>query len=184
MRRWPAAMASAPTPAPHGSRSSSAWPRPTRGWARAPTGSAASTRPVPLARLTPWPRCPDAAPWWISQPRGRQGRGELQGGDREERTAHAHGEGDGQGRGQGGGDMGMSIFCGGLFPMYEVFLGSSSVWIEGARAGRLLTDITKHCVFSPPKPNDPPIGPMIGMTMPPASITTKVGGVPMPSLTN
>ena len=60
------------------------------------------------------------------------------------------------------GDIGMGIWCGGYFPMFEIFLGSSSVWIEGARAARIGVDITKHCVFSAPKPNDPPLGPMIG----------------------
>ncbi len=40
------------------------------------------------------------------------------------------------------GDMGLGIWCGGYFPLYEVFLGSSSVWIEGARAARMLVDIT------------------------------------------
>ena len=49
------------------------------------------------------------------------------------------------------GDMGLGIWCGGYFPMYEVFLGSSSVWIEGARAGRLAVDITKHCIFTSPE---------------------------------
>ena len=41
------------------------------------------------------------------------------------------------------GDMGLGIWCGGYFPLYEVFLGSSSVWIEGARAARMLVDITR-----------------------------------------
>ena len=81
------------------------------------------------------------------------------------------------------GDMGLGIWCGGYFPMYEVFLGSSSVWIEGARAGRLLVDITKHCTFSSPKPSDPPMGPMVGMTIS-SSGNVIVGGVPMPSLLN
>ena len=56
------------------------------------------------------------------------------------------------------GDMGLGVWCGGYFPMYEVFLGSSNVWIEGNRAGRVGVDITKHCIFSAPKPNDPPTG--------------------------
>jgi hypothetical protein len=79
------------------------------------------------------------------------------------------------------GDMGLGIWCGGFFPMYEVFLGSSSVWIEGARAARLLVDITKHCIFSAPKPSDPPMGPMVGMTIN-SSANVLIGGVPMPSL--
>jgi uncharacterized Zn-binding protein involved in type VI secretion len=81
------------------------------------------------------------------------------------------------------GDMGMGVWCGGFFPMYEIFLGSSSVWIEGARAARLGVDITKHCVFSTPKPSDPPLGPMIGSTVS-SSPNVLIGGVPMPSLTS
>ena len=80
------------------------------------------------------------------------------------------------------GDMGMGIFCGGFFPMYEIFLGSSSVWLEGARAARIGIDITKHCIFSTPKPSDPPMGPMVGSTVS-ASANVLIGGVPMPSLT-
>lgn len=79
------------------------------------------------------------------------------------------------------GDLGLGIWCGGYFPMYEVFLGSSSVWIEGGRAARMAVDITKHCMFSAPKPSDPPAGPMIGMTIS-ASPNVIIGGVPMPSL--
>lgn len=79
------------------------------------------------------------------------------------------------------GDMGLGVWCGGYFPMYEVFLGSSSVWIEGARAGRLLVDVTRHCMFSSPKPQDPPLGPMVGMTVT-SSPNVLIGGVPMPSL--
>ena len=80
------------------------------------------------------------------------------------------------------GDMGLGIFCGGFFPMFEVFLGSATVWIEGARAGRLAVDITKHCTFSVPKPSDPPMGPMIGTTVSTGSPTILIGGIPMPSL--
>jgi uncharacterized Zn-binding protein involved in type VI secretion len=79
------------------------------------------------------------------------------------------------------GDMGLGVWCGGYFPMYEIFLGSSSVWIEGSRAARLAVDITKHCIFSMPKPTDPPLGPMVGMTIS-ASPNVLVGGIPMPSL--
>jgi RHS repeat-associated protein len=79
------------------------------------------------------------------------------------------------------GDMGLGIWCGGYFPMYEVFLGSSNVWIEGARAGRIACDITKHCIFTTPKPSDLPIGPMIGLTCS-SSGNVMIGGVPMPSL--
>jgi len=81
------------------------------------------------------------------------------------------------------GDMGMGIWCGGYFPMYEIFLGSSSVWLEGARAARIGIDITKHCIFTTPKPSDPPVGPMIGTTVS-ASPNTIIGGFPLPSLTS
>ena len=80
------------------------------------------------------------------------------------------------------GDVGMGIWCGGFFPMFEIFLGSSSVWLEGMRAARIGVDITKHCTFSVPKPEDPPMGPMIGTTIS-ASPNVIIGGVPMPSLT-
>lgn len=79
------------------------------------------------------------------------------------------------------GDMGLGVWCGGYFPMYEIFLGSSSVWIEGARAARLAVDVTWHCIFSVPKPSDPPLGPMVGSTIT-ASPNVLVGGIPMPSL--
>lgn len=79
------------------------------------------------------------------------------------------------------GDMGLGVWCGGYFPMYEVFLGSSNVWIEGARAARVALDITKHCMFTTPKPQDLPLGPMIGMTIS-SSSNVMIGGVPMPSL--
>jgi hypothetical protein len=55
------------------------------------------------------------------------------------------------------------------------------VWIEGARQARGITDISKHCIFSSPRPSDPPIGPMVGMTIAGAT-RTLIGGVPMPSL--
>lgn len=80
-------------------------------------------------------------------------------------------------------DMGLGIWCGGYFPMFEIFLGSSSVWIEGMRAARIGVDITKHCVFSSFKvgPSDPPLGVPIGTTVT-ASPNVIIGGVPMPSL--
>src|SRR5262249_14931751 len=80
------------------------------------------------------------------------------------------------------GDMGLAVWCGGYFPMYEIFLGSSSVWIEGGRAARVAVEITKHCIFTVPKPEDPPIGPMVGMTVS-SSPDVVIGGIPMPSLT-
>lgn len=81
------------------------------------------------------------------------------------------------------GDMALSVWCGGYFPLCEVFLGSATVWIEGARAARVGVDITKHCIFTTPRPNDPPIGPMVGMTVQPEA-TVMIGGCPMPSLTS
>ncbi|MCH9686424.1 MAG: hypothetical protein K0V04_33635 [Deltaproteobacteria bacterium] len=81
------------------------------------------------------------------------------------------------------GDMGLSGWCGGFFPLCEIFLGSASVWIEMARAARVGVDITKHCIFSSPKPTDPPVGPMLGMTLS-CSPNVLIGGIPFPSLTN
>ncbi len=81
------------------------------------------------------------------------------------------------------GDMGLGVFCGGFFPMYEVFMGSANVWIEGSRAGRLGVDVTKHCIFSAPKPSDPPVGPMFGATIM-GSANVMIGGVPLPSLSS
>jgi hypothetical protein len=81
------------------------------------------------------------------------------------------------------GDMGLGIWCGGYFPMYEIFLGSSNVWIEGCRAARVLCDITKHCIFTTPKPSDFPLYTFLGLTMT-SSPNVIIGGVPMPSLTN
>jgi uncharacterized Zn-binding protein involved in type VI secretion len=80
------------------------------------------------------------------------------------------------------GDIGLGIWCGGYFPLYEIFLGSSSVWIEGMRAARMVVDITKHCIFTSPKPNDPPMGLPIGFTFT-ASTNVVIGGIPLPSLT-
>jgi uncharacterized Zn-binding protein involved in type VI secretion len=42
------------------------------------------------------------------------------------------------------GDIGFSPTCGGFFPMFEIFTGSSKVFIGGMRAARML-DTTMHC---------------------------------------
>jgi uncharacterized Zn-binding protein involved in type VI secretion len=47
------------------------------------------------------------------------------------------------------GDLGIGPTCCGLPPIYEVFTGSSNVFIGGARAARML-DITYHCKPVPP----------------------------------
>lgn len=47
------------------------------------------------------------------------------------------------------GDLGITPTCFGLPPIYEVFTGSSKVFIGGARAARTL-DITYHCKPAPP----------------------------------
>jgi hypothetical protein len=63
-------------------------------------------------------------------------------------------------------------------PAFEVFFGSASVWIEGARAGRTL-DPTQQCTLF-----DPPIGFLslgIGVT---GSGDVFIGGIPLPSLTD
>ena len=69
------------------------------------------------------------------------------------------------------GDMGIST---GLpWPIvvtgFEVFFGSCNVWIEGARAGRLMVDFTQHIAAG--------WGPCIT-----GSANVMVGGVPLPSL--
>jgi uncharacterized Zn-binding protein involved in type VI secretion len=83
------------------------------------------------------------------------------------------------------GDLGIGIWCGGWFPLYEILLGSSSVWIEGARAARLGVDLTLHCLFSGvPKPSDiPTLGVPLGCTVT-ASQNVIIGGFPLPSLTS
>jgi uncharacterized Zn-binding protein involved in type VI secretion len=83
------------------------------------------------------------------------------------------------------GDMGLGVWCGGYFPMFEIFLGSSNVWLEGARAARV-GPLTKHCIFSNPrsivKGGDNPIGSPLGFLVG-SSPNVIIGGVPMPSLT-
>jgi RHS repeat-associated protein len=48
------------------------------------------------------------------------------------------------------GDVGFGAWCGGYYPLFEVFTGSSNVFIGGARAARQFVDFTKHCL--PAKP--------------------------------
>jgi uncharacterized Zn-binding protein involved in type VI secretion len=43
------------------------------------------------------------------------------------------------------GDIGLNPTCCGLPPMYEIFTGSSKVFIGGARAARAGIEITMHC---------------------------------------
>ena len=47
------------------------------------------------------------------------------------------------------GDLGLNPTCCGLPPIYEVFTGSSNVFIGGGRAARVL-DVTYHCKPTPP----------------------------------
>lgn len=42
------------------------------------------------------------------------------------------------------GDIGLAVTCGSLAPPFEIYTGSSNVFIGGARAARIL-DLTKHC---------------------------------------
>jgi RHS repeat-associated protein len=55
-------------------------------------------------------------------------------------------------------DIGFGAWCGGFFPLFEVFTGSSHVFIGGARAARQLIDFTRHCStsFSRKKGAKPP----------------------------
>lgn len=80
------------------------------------------------------------------------------------------------------GDMGPSLtpWCGGYVPMFEVFFGSANVWIEGSRAARVLCDVVRHCTFTTPKPSDPPLGPMVGVSAGGVN-HVGIGGVPLPS---
>ncbi len=81
------------------------------------------------------------------------------------------------------GDMSFALMCGGFFPFFEMFFGSSKVWIEGQRAARGGVDMTSHCIFTVPKPTDPPLGPTVGFAVP-TQIKVAIGGMPMPSLTS
>ncbi len=47
------------------------------------------------------------------------------------------------------GDMGLAVWCGGYFPIFEVMTGSSHVFIGGSRAARQVMDMTYHCLPSP-----------------------------------
>lgn len=47
------------------------------------------------------------------------------------------------------GDLGLNPTCCGLPPIYEIFTGSSNVFIGGKRAARML-DVTYHCKPTPP----------------------------------
>ena len=47
------------------------------------------------------------------------------------------------------GDMGLAVWCGGYFPIFEVMTGSSHVFIGGSRAARQVMDVTYHCLPDP-----------------------------------
>ncbi len=49
------------------------------------------------------------------------------------------------------GDYGLGPTCGSLFPIFEIFTGSSKVFIGGARAARAKIDFTRQCMPGPPK---------------------------------
>ena len=78
------------------------------------------------------------------------------------------------------GDMGAAAWCGGYVPMFEIYLGSAHVWIENNRAARVLCDVVKHCTFTSPKPSDPPLGPMVGVSTGGVA-HVGIGGFPLPS---
>lgn len=42
-------------------------------------------------------------------------------------------------------DIGVAPTCGSLFPLFEIFTGSSNTFIGGSRAARMLVDSTLHC---------------------------------------
>jgi uncharacterized Zn-binding protein involved in type VI secretion len=81
------------------------------------------------------------------------------------------------------GDMGIGAWCGSFFPLFQIFLGSANVWIEGQRAGRVGVDVTTHCIFAAPRPQDPPCYPWVGFPVT-GSGNVVIGGIPLPSLTN
>jgi uncharacterized Zn-binding protein involved in type VI secretion len=54
------------------------------------------------------------------------------------------------------GDFGIAPTCGSLSPIFEIFTGSSNVFIGGSRAARIV-DVTRQC-GPPPGPNAPPVG--------------------------
>src|SRR5437899_5012890 len=84
------------------------------------------------------------------------------------------------------GDMGIAAWCGGYFPMYEIFTGSSNVYIESSRASRMIIDFTKHCMFTSrpsPPPSDPPVGNFIGNLIT-GSPNVQIGGAPIASLSS
>lgn len=77
------------------------------------------------------------------------------------------------------GDMGITApLCLGFMPAFEVFFGSANVWLEGARAARVL-DPTRHCILFDPPVSFLSLG--IGVA---GSGNVMVGGIPLPSLTN
>lgn len=47
------------------------------------------------------------------------------------------------------GDLGLSVWCGGYFPIFEIITGSSHVFMGGARAARQVMDMTLHCLPDP-----------------------------------
>jgi hypothetical protein len=89
------------------------------------------------------------------------------------------------------GDLGVGLWCGGYFPIYTILLGSSSVWIEGARAARMAVDVTLHCIGTRLKaitdaPLGIPLGFPVGLVGLTGTVNTNViiGGFPLPSLTS
>lgn len=47
------------------------------------------------------------------------------------------------------GDLGLAVWCGGYFPIFEIITGSSHVFMGGARAARQVMDVTLHCLPDP-----------------------------------
>jgi hypothetical protein len=78
------------------------------------------------------------------------------------------------------GDMGVALpLCLGALPFFEIFLGSATVWFEGQRAGRVVTDVTNDCMACDPALGLGKIGTCVT-----GSGDVFVGGVPLPSFTD
>jgi hypothetical protein len=86
-------------------------------------------------------------------------------------------------------DMGLAYWCGGFFPLFTIWTGSSNVWIQEERAARTMIDIVFMCQLKESKIKLPgmdkplPLPPPLGTTIA-GSPNVIIGGFPTPSLTD